>query len=91
MTLGLGKMENDKQLEAIYCVPDEVPMVQVFRKHGDGELVAEILYAGGELTLQPISNSILPVDEIMDILRLANDRLSPPQEEAQQENSGDLI
>lgn len=69
----------DKQLEAMYCVPDEIPMVQIFRRHGDGELVAEILYESGRLTLRPIGKCDLPADEIVEIIRLARDRLSAPE------------
>ncbi len=72
----------DNQLEAMYCVPDETPMVQVFRKYGDGALVAEIMYDEGELVFQTIDKSSLPADEIVEIIRLAKDTLLPPEEEA---------
>ena len=60
-----------KQLEAIYCVPDDIPMVQVFRRHAAGELVAEVFYEGDRLTLRVVGECDLPADEIAEIIRLA--------------------
>jgi hypothetical protein len=78
----MERMKMDKQLEAMFGVPDEIPMVQVFRRHGDGALVAEIFYEGGRLTLRVIDQCDLPVDEIIEIIRLARDTLKAPDDNA---------
>lgn len=71
-----------KQLEAMYCVPDEIPMVQVFRRHDVGELIAEVFYEGDTLTLRIIGECDLPADEISEIIRLAREKLALPQDNA---------
>ena len=71
-----------KQLEAIYGVPDDIPMVQVFRRHAAGELVAEVFYEGDSLTLRVVGECDLPADEITEIIRLAREKLALPHDAA---------
>jgi hypothetical protein len=71
-----------KQLEAIYGVPDDIPMVQVFQRHAAGDLVAEVFYEGDRLTLRVIGECDLPANEIVEIIRLSQEKLALPHDNA---------
>lgn len=68
-----------KTIEAIYGVPDDVPVVQLFVA-GNGRQIGEISVVGGKLVLELFNrddgqSSSLSVDELQHVIGLARERL----------------
>ena len=69
----------EKTIEAIYGVPNETPVVQVFVA-GSGPQIGEISVVDGNLVFELFSradgqSSSVSVDELLFVLRLARERL----------------
>ncbi|MEZ6143474.1 MAG: hypothetical protein R3B84_23135 [Zavarzinella sp.] len=70
---------SQKTIEAIYCVPDEVPVVQVFLA-GTGPQIAEISAVDGRIVIELLQHGqgtypLIPVDELEAVFRIARERL----------------